>query len=288
MKIERSYRLPLPEVSGLAGVVWPGAELQLYAVGDRSYEIARFWPGRRQSAGNLVVEDVRGLLPERPPSSQWEAVAVDGPGGVCAVSEDTSRVTCLSGDLRTLRGVFDLDLGAVEGLAGLWAASKNSGAEGMVLMRHGHLLLLKEKHPSLLVELGPPGSSAFGWTVESALALEDPFDLPRSGGLVALKRWSFSDRLSQVAKDASDLTVGPDGRLYLLSQRSGLVARLEDRLGPEQDEVSMAAVWRLPEGLQKAEGLVIDSGMSPWVGLDLKERSEGPNLFRLTSLQVGD
>lgn len=56
------------------------------------------------------------------------------------------------------------------------------------------------------------------------------------------------------------------------SQRSGLVARLEDRLRPEQDEVSMAAVWRLPEGLHKAEGLVIGNGMSPWVALDLELR----------------
>jgi hypothetical protein len=43
------------------------------------------------------------------------------------------------------------------------------------------------------------------------------------------------------------------------------------------------AYWRLPHGMDKAEGLVIDDSMHPWIGIDIKQANR-PNLFRLSPL----
>jgi uncharacterized protein YjiK len=103
--------------------------------------------------------------------------------------------------------------------------------------------------------------------------------------LVALKAWEFSDPLHELATDASEIALGPDGRVYLLSQESATLIRLEKTLKPGERKVGMehGAYWRLPRGMDKAEGLVIDNGMHPWIGIDIKQANR-PNLFRLSPI----
>jgi len=43
--------------------------------------------------------------------------------------------------------------------------------------------------------------------------------------------------------------------------------------------------WKLPAGIEKAEGLVIDASMHPWIGIDIKQKDK-TNLFRLSPLNV--
>jgi hypothetical protein len=38
-------------------------------------------------------------------------------------------------------------------------------------------------------------------------------------------------------------------------------------------------------GLEKAEGLVIDNHMRPWIGIDIKQTHK-PNLFRLSPIEA--
>jgi hypothetical protein len=247
LKVLESHTLPLREISGLTPMHQDGNGVDLYAVGDAGFDVGRF---RRSASGEIDVR-VRNLMPpEASGKSQWEAAAVNGCGNLCVLAESRSQITCFDAELAKTLGRFDLDPSGVKGLAKQWN-KKNSLGEGMVLMRGGHLLLLKEKDPSLLVEFGPPGSSAQGWNAGFTLGAGECFVLPPGSTLVARKVWEFSKHLKKLADDASELAVGPDGRLYMLSDKSALLLRLEDRLKPEKDKVKANAVWRLPKGFDK-------------------------------------
>ena len=150
----------------------------------------------------------------------------------------------------------------------------------------------------MLVEFGPTGDAPAGYGPDGFLQKGEAFIQPpsipgRAGSLVALKAWAFSERLQELAKDASEITVGPDGRVYLLSQESSTMIRLEKSLRPDKDRVgvghksegSHGEYWLLPKGLEKAEGLVIDDEMRPWIGIDIKEMNK-PNLFRLSPINA--
>src|SRR4029434_1430621 len=90
--------------------------------------------------------------------------------------------------------------------------------------------------------------------------------------VVALVVWRPDTALRQCCDDFSDLEIGPDGGLYLLSDKSATVARLRP-LPPGGGTVAMSAALRLddlsgdkPEGLSfAADGRVI-------VALDKRKR----------------
>jgi hypothetical protein len=125
-----------------------------------------------------------------------------------------------------------------------------------------------------------------GYNPDTFLGYREAFTLPRqSETWVALKAWEFSDRLGELARDASEITLGPDGRVYLLSQKSSTLIRLEKALKPNEGKVNVdhEVYWKLPGGIEKAEGLVIDADMHPWIGIDIKQKDK-PNLFRLSPI----
>jgi uncharacterized protein YjiK len=64
--------------------------------------------------------------------------------------------------------------------------------------------------------------------------------------------------------DLSDVTVGPDGRVYLLSDESRCVARLQETVPPEGGTVEVDRIWGLPERLHQPEGL------DPLIGRDYR------------------
>jgi hypothetical protein len=80
------------------------------------------------------------------------------------------------------------------------------------------------------------------------------------------------------------MTIGPDGRLYLLSDQGGAIARLPDSLDPGGGSVHADALWRIAGSPQSAEGLVILNDGTPLVGVDTK--SPGRNLLRLKQLPM--
>lgn len=283
LDVLEAYSLPMREVSGLALVQREGG-VDIYAVGDASYDLGRLRVEGPPRSVSLQVRDVAGLVSAEPKAaSQWEAIATDGPAGVCALAETSGRVTCLGGDPPRVVADFGLDVASIPSLERLWTAEPNSRGEGMVLLREGHILLLKEKKPPLLVEFGPEGARAMGWNADAPLRAGETFALPASGALVALKVWAFADGLAALAKDGSELTLGPDGHLYMLSQESAVLVRLEGNLRIDEDKVHAAAAWRLPEDLDHAEGLAIDSRMHPWVAVDV-HAMDRPNLYRLSAI----
>lgn len=280
-------------------------DLHLYAVGDTTHEVARLRIDRASGKMDARVNDV-ALLSSRDAGepSQWEAVAADGAGTVCLLSEKHSEISCLGPELGEERARFSLQVSGTGDLDRDWEQHPNSRGEGMILLRNGHILVLKEKRPAALIEFGPEGEAPMGYGADSFLRENEAFSLsPRppegvdeSGSsavhgtvrFTALRAWTFSDRLNELAKDASEIALGPDGRVYLLSQESAVIVRLERNLKPTEKKVTAdeGAYWRLPSGtpaMGKAEGLVIDRHMRPWIGSDIKQRGK-PNLFQMSPL----
>jgi hypothetical protein len=311
LEIANSYRIPIAEVSALARVRSLSTEtrkssggVDLYAVGDSSHEVVRFRIADPADEPDIQVHDIATTLGRHENNaSQWEAVATDGKNTVCMLSETHAEISCLDTRLQRVRARFNLDVSGIAGLDSAWKEQPNSRGEGMLLMKKGHVLVLKEKKPSMLIEFGPEGDQPIGYGPDTFLEPDEAFagltgssgqpvyranrsGEPAPSALVALKTWEFSDRLRELASDASEISLGPDGRVYLLSQESATLIRLEKTLKPGERKAGMehGAYWRLPQGMDKAEGLVIDDGMHPWVGIDIKQIGR-PNLFQLSPIE---
>jgi uncharacterized protein YjiK len=140
-----------------------------------------------------------------------------------------------------------------------------------VLLPGGHLLVAKEKDPAALVEFGPRGARSRGFRRGSALRAGARWPIaPGAHRYVALAAWWPDKALRKACDDLSDLEVGPDGRLYVLSDKSASIARLDD-LAPGGGRAALVASWRL-RGLDgKPEGLAFTAKGRAIVALDTRK-----------------
>jgi hypothetical protein len=176
-------------------------------------------------------------------------------------------------DPKALKVVASIDL-AVEGrseIARAWCDPKGSRGEGMALLPGGHLLIAKEKKPAAFIEFGPPHSPSWGLARGGALA--DGERWPVKNGhhrFVALAVWLPDKTLAKTCADFSDLEIGPDGYLYLLSDKSFTIARL-DELPAGGGTATLLGAWRLGDLDGKPEGLAFTREGRAIVGLDTRK-----------------
>ena len=163
-------------------------------------------------------------------------------------------------------------------------AGSNSRGEGILLLRDGHVLVAKQRESTWLIELGPAGEPATGFTGASALRLGETFPLGAgTTEMRALTAWLVDD---PAIKSLNDLAVDEDGNLYVISAKSRRLARIENDLDPGGGTVRLA-VHDLPAELfltedDKAEGLVYSPQLGWLVGLDLDR--DGENVFSVTGV----
>ncbi len=140
-------------------------------------------------------------------------------------------------------------------------------------MRNGHLLIAKEKDPAAFIEFGPETDAPTGFGPESAREGGAPW--PTGEGdqvFVPLAVWMPSVKLQAASQDFSDLEIGPDRRLYLLSDKSASIVRLGELVVNEW--VARAdQVWELPTLDGKPEGLALTRNGRAIVALDTKRAS---------------
>jgi hypothetical protein len=264
--------VPLREVSGL---VLRGAEL--LAVGDRDPVVFTTalepWPMRWQGI------DLSSLgLPDD--GTQFEAIQPTGEHTVLVLQEQPARVLHIDLAVPALIGTILLDVPDGHRLRQAWLGDRSSRGESLVLADRGHLLVVKEKDPAAILEFGPVGDAPVGWHRGG------PTVTPGSGDvtLTVLATWWLADEMAKWLPDISDATVGPDGRLYLLSDQGSAIARLPDALDPLGGTVDAEAIWRIEGSPENAEGLVILDDGTVLVGLDTK--SPRRNLLRLNQLPL--
>jgi hypothetical protein len=232
LQVSRVIHVPLREVSGICLRSTRNGRMSLIAVGDRVAKIAWFSlshnnRGRIDWHTRSIAKLSGSELPKQDP--QIEAVCADGAGRILLLQETPSRVELI--DPKASKVVASIDL-AVEGrgkIAKSWCDPKGSRGEGAVLLPGGHLLVAKEKKPAALIEFGPPSSRSRGLVRGGALATGKRWPIRKGHHrFVALAIWLPDKSLAKTCADFSDLAIGPDGYLYLLSDKSSTIARLDD------------------------------------------------------------
>jgi len=208
-------------------------------------------------------------LPEHNP--QIEAVCADGGGRILLLQETPPSVELI--DPEALEAVASIDL-VVEGrdkIARAWSDPKGSRGEGAVLLPGGHLLVAKEKKPAALIEFGPPHSQSRGLVRGGALADGERWPINKGHHrYVALAIWRPDKALAKTCADFSDLEIGPDGYLYLLSDKSSTIARLDD-LPAGGGTATLLEAWQLGDLDGKPEGLAFTALGRAVVGLDTRK-----------------
>jgi hypothetical protein len=169
--------------------------------------------------------------------------------------------------------IASIDL-AVEGrgeIVEAWQDTKGSRGEGVVLLPGGHLLVAKEKKPAAFIEFGPLNSRSRGLLRGGTLPKGERWPIKRgTHRFVSLAIWLPDKRLAKTCADFSDLEIGPDGRLYLLSDKSSTIARLDD-LPAGGGTASLLDAWRLDDLDGKPEGLAFTADGRAVVGLDMRK-----------------
>ena len=264
--------VPLREVSGLAV-----HGQQLLAVGDHDPVVfsapIQPWPLRWRGT------DLSSLgLPEG--GTQFEAVQPAAAGTVLILQEQPARILHLDLSVPELLSTLLLEVPEGHRLRGAWLGDRSSRGESLVLTDRGHVLVVKEKDPAAIMEFGPAGDEPVGWRRGGPVVPPEPGDAT----LVVLATWWLAEGLGRHLPDVSDATVGPDGRLYLLSDQGAAIARMPEVLDPRGGEVDAVAVWRIAGAPENAEGLVILADGTPLVALDTK--SPKRNLLRLDPLPL--
>jgi hypothetical protein len=248
--------------------------MALIAVGDRVAKIAWFSQPRSDDDRidwhtSSIAKLSGSKLPKHDP--QIEAICADGGGRILLLQETPPRVELI--DLKALKAVALIDL-VIEGrdkIAQAWSDPKGSRGEGAVLLPGGHLLIAKEKKPAALIEFGPVHSRSRGLVRGGALAGGERWPIKKGRHeFVALAVWLPDKTLAKTCADFSDLEIGPDGRLYLLSDQSSTIARLDD-LPAGGGTASLLDAWRLGDLDGKPEGLAFTAQGRAIVGLDTRK-----------------
>jgi hypothetical protein len=274
LRVRRVVHVPLREVSGICLSRSRNGQMFLIAVGDRVAKIA--WFSLSRSDGGQIDWHKRSIaklsgseLPRHDP--QIEAVCADGVGRILLLQETPPRVELI--DLEALEAIALIDL-VMEGrgeIAQAWSDPKGSRGEGVVLLPGGHLLVAKEKKPAALIEFGPPHSRSQGLVRGGALADGKRWPIRKGRHqFVALAIWLPDKILAKTCADFSDLEIGPDGCLYLLSDKSSTIARLDD-LPAGGGTAALVNAWRLGDLDGKPEGLAFTAEGCAIVGLDTRK-----------------
>lgn len=274
LQVLRRADVPLQETSGLCLRREADGSTTLLAIGDREATIA--WcrlPHDVDGELTWATADLTGAdgtaLPAHDP--QLEAIASDGVGRVLLLQETPPRCELIDPPSVAVIARIALSVEGESAVARSWRDPAGSHGEGCILLRDGHLLVAKEKDPSAIVEFGPAGAEAIGVGAGTVLPPGQTWEVG-TGDLtyVALATWLPDDGLAKACGDLSDLQVGPDGHLYVLSDQSASIARL-DELPATGGVARASSVWTLDGVDGKPEGLAfLPSGFAV-VALDTRK-----------------
>jgi hypothetical protein len=277
LKVFRVVDVPLEEVSGICLRRGPAGELSLVAIGDRVAVAAWFVQPKDDMASlDWHTADVARLEGTRLPadSPDIEAVCADGSGRILLLQETPPRAELIDPQARRVVASVALQIPGDHELGRSWADPDGSRGEGAVLLEGGHLLVAKEKDPSALIEFGPAGEAPHGFARGGALRPGAGWEVGEGDQrFVPLATWMPDKALRRACADFSDLEVGPDGHLYVLSDKSDSIARLSDLL-PAAGDVTARATWRLGDLHGKPEGLAFTPNGRALVVLDTKQARE--------------
>jgi hypothetical protein len=282
LSILESHRVAASEISGMTWRRDPGSgRLELVLVSDRDHVLRLVdWPQRTDELPVREV-DLAPLEAQGAAQSEWESVSSDAAGRLYILQEDPARIVVVSPGLDAIEARIDLEVRAKDGLDLRWERDANARGEGLLLLKNGHVLVVKEKQPLRVIEFAPPEKPAEGYAAGSAI--EPSGEFPRPARLVAVHAWSFAATAAGAIDDASGINVDADGVLYVLDELRRSIGRVGRTLGTGSREIELRESWRLPPPIEQPEGMVFDAERRPLIAIDRK-RADEPNLFLLSPL----
>jgi hypothetical protein len=268
--------LPVLEASGLASRTVDGV-LKVIVVGDRTAHVA---VGSSRPDGGItdwstidLAEAEGWSLP--PDDSQLEAVAVDGGSLVAIMREDPPVVIVADTERSRVAARITLTVPDGSPLDNRWDDPTSRG-EGFVMLRGGRLLVAKEKRPRALIEFCPPGTAARGVSRDDFLDDDEEWEAPDGDvEFEAAAVWRLKGQAKKTFRDISDMAVGRDNTLWLLSDKSALVGRLalDEPLPAAGGKIrSVDVAWRLPASTIKPEGFIALDGRRALIAMDTDEK----------------
>jgi uncharacterized protein YjiK len=249
--VTATFDIPLREVSGISLTTRKTGETVLVAIGDHSSVVASA-ELTDSSPGDWQLTDMARLAGLDATFSQAEGIAHDANGLVLMVFEEPARIAVVDPAQRRLVEVISLVVRGDDRVARGWAADPNSRGEGIVLLDGGHVLVVKEKKPPALIEFGPAGHDP-GQRLLRPDEAWHPDGQP-AVSFVALATWLLDTDLGDQLGDMSDAAVGPDGQLYVLSDQSHSIARLQWPVAGDTP-VTALDVFEIAGAPDKPEGL---------------------------------
>lgn len=301
LHILKSYTLPVKEVSGLCAFGDPQTKERYVLTINDSDKTVIFSEMSSLTNGNLKNREISFSalksfsedVSSSEGDSQWEAIFADNHGIVYISNEEEGIVDIF--DVRKNNHIGRIDLKIKNDdkefadLKKAWDKDSGSRMEGFVVLPNHHILAVKEKNPPVLIEFAPEGEKALGveprylrQTTSGVLQSKD--DLWPGGNsnshwtYVARKIWRPASEFSEEL-DLSELTVTPSGQLAILSDRLRTVFIVSPNLSLSETTFKALKTFKLPDEIEKPEGLVFLSDDDFLVASDLKEIK--PNLFRV-------
>jgi hypothetical protein len=188
------------------------------------------------------------------------------------LQESPPRAELIDFEASRVLASIALEIDGDSALARSWSDPDGSRGEGAVLLPDGHLLVAKEKHPNVFIEFGPEGARSHGFSRGRALGDGQPWPVKQGHQrFFALAVWHPDKALDKACADFSDLEVGPDGCLYLLSDKSATIA-LVANLAPGGGVASLTQSWELDDIDAKPEGLAFTATGHAIVALDKRKK----------------
>lgn len=253
LKILDRHDSPVPEASGLCCFDLAGVE-QLAVVGDRDSVLA--WapitptgPGKWST---LALAELPGVPAD---IGQLEAVAAAGDGLVVVLGEEPALLVLVDVAAAAIVGWWHISTAESPDFAQLWDRDDNSRGEGLSLLPDGHALVIKEKDPVVVIEVGPDATRA-SLDRQSAPATWEP----PAGHSLQVVHWMEID---SAPGDLSDCEV-VDGILYGISDQDRCLIQLRH----DQESLVVGESWDLDKKVEKPEGLAVTSGGEWYVAMD--------------------
>jgi uncharacterized protein YjiK len=289
LRITESFTLPAVEISGLAWRKNPETKRrELVVVGDRDHKIHIIdWENRNPFRSREIdLKPLEAKEGSESAQSEWESVFSDESGRLFIVQERPSQVVIVSADLSKIEGRITLGLSSLAKSDATSSENSNSGGEGLVPLKNGHILVVHEKNPLQIIEYAPAGEPAQGYHSDLAIEKKGRFPLPSpsSSAFVAAHTWRLSAEREALFEDSSGLNSDDDGALYLLGDQKNLIGHIGRKLKTDKAKVKIDRLWSLPSSIRQPEGMVIDEEGRPIIAVDRKN-AKHPNLFLLSPLK---